>query len=567
MPVTVIKEELGQSMPPHGPHTVTVHIPGWDTAMLFRKGDKTIHAALKSMYPRFGPTNEAKQLAAAIHPKLSLPETYLCQPFASPDVFAAASEYAFSHWRKEEFKLEPSELLFRVVDIADTRLYVLAYPAAKGPGIMGVWQNLGGGISTRLAEHLLAHIETLAVDSFEASGSDGVAALEKVPETTYLPEGDAHQQIRERIVELLQRVPVGDVAQKVVPADVFLYNTGMAAVYRLHQAMLAVRPGTVVVLGAVFSNTWNLFKETPTRSKHFGRCDAESGVMDKLEEYLAGEQDAGRQVSYVFAEFPSNPILVSIDLKRLRMLADEYGFAVVLDETIGSYSNIDVLPMADVLVTSLTKSFSGYANVMAGSVVVSPSSTLDSLLKSTLTARFRNELFLPDASVLLSNSQDYLPRSTILNRNALTLAKFLLTHSASESSPITGVLYPPMTNTLANYTAHMRPATADFTPGYGCLLSIDFSNAATAKAFYDNLAVYHGPHLGAHRTLAFPFNDAIWGGGADPLTDPDFMYHISYGLRPEQVRVAVGLESEEELVDTFAYALQFAVAAAAAAEK
>jgi cystathionine beta-lyase/cystathionine gamma-synthase len=52
--------------------------------------------------------------------------------------------------------------------------------------------------------------------------------------------------------------------------------------------------------------------------KHFGRCDAESGVMEALVEWLAGERAAGRKVGYVFAEFPSNPILVSVDLRRLR---------------------------------------------------------------------------------------------------------------------------------------------------------------------------------------------------------------------------------------------------------
>jgi cystathionine beta-lyase/cystathionine gamma-synthase len=35
----------------------------------------------------------------------------------------------------------------------------------------------------------------------------------------------------------------------------------------------------------------------------------------------------------------------------------------VIDDTIGSFCNIDVLPVADVVVTSITKSLSGYANV------------------------------------------------------------------------------------------------------------------------------------------------------------------------------------------------------------
>jgi cystathionine beta-lyase/cystathionine gamma-synthase len=35
----------------------------------------------------------------------------------------------------------------------------------------------------------------------------------------------------------------------------------------------------------------------------------------------------------------------------------------VIDDTIGSFCNVDVSPVADVIMTSMTKSLSGYANV------------------------------------------------------------------------------------------------------------------------------------------------------------------------------------------------------------
>lgn len=54
------------------------------------------------------------------------------------------------------------------------------------------------------------------------------------------------------------------------------------------------------------------------------------------------------------------------DLLRLRRLADRYGFVLVVDETIGTFGNVDLLGDADIVVTSLTKTFSGYADVMGG---------------------------------------------------------------------------------------------------------------------------------------------------------------------------------------------------------
>jgi cystathionine beta-lyase/cystathionine gamma-synthase len=202
---------------------------------------------------------------------------------------------------------------------------------------------------------------------------------------------------------------------------------------------------------------------------------------------------------------------------------------------------------------------------MGGSIVLPPSSPHHAALKATLTTQFGNEYFHADAAKLLANSASYHARSTILNRNALTLATYPQKTSQSPTSPTTAVLYPPFTDTAQNYTALMRapytPPTSPeqkqegekFTPGHGCLLALEFTTLRVARAFYDVLSVYHGPHLGAHHTLAFPFNDAIWG------TDPEAAAYLrTYGAKAEQVRVSVGLEDEGELVDTFAAALEVA---------
>jgi len=68
----------------------------------------------------------------------------------------------------------------------------------------------------------------------------------------------------------------------------------------------------------------------------------------------------------LFTEFPSNPLLRSANLPRLRALADKYDFLIVIDKTIGNFVNVDVLPYADIVVSSLSKIFSGAANVMGG---------------------------------------------------------------------------------------------------------------------------------------------------------------------------------------------------------
>jgi cystathionine gamma-synthase len=84
--------------------------------------------------------------------------------------------------------------------------------------------------------------------------------------------------------------------------------------------------------------------------------------LDDLERRLQG----GERYLALFTEFPGNPLLKSPDLQRIRALADTYDFAVVIDETVGNFLNVNVLPYSDVVVSSLTKVFSGDSNVMGG---------------------------------------------------------------------------------------------------------------------------------------------------------------------------------------------------------
>jgi cystathionine gamma-synthase len=90
--------------------------------------------------------------------------------------------------------------------------------------------------------------------------------------------------------------------------------------------------------------------------------------IKELENILEQEQSSSATppVLALFTEFPSNPLLRSPNLPRFRDLADKYDFLIVVDDTIGNFGNVDVLPYADIVVSSLSKIFSGGANVMGG---------------------------------------------------------------------------------------------------------------------------------------------------------------------------------------------------------
>lgn len=96
--------------------------------------------------------------------------------------------------------------------------------------------------------------------------------------------------------------------------------------------------------------------------------------INALEKILveAEENPDEPRILALFCEFPSNPLLRSPDLVRIRELADKYGFFIVVDETIGNFINVEVVTFADIVVSSLTKIFSGDANVMGGRLVCVP---------------------------------------------------------------------------------------------------------------------------------------------------------------------------------------------------
>ena len=71
------------------------------------------------------------------------------------------------------------------------------------------------------------------------------------------------------------------------------------------------------------------------------------------------------QPAAVIVELPSNPLLRCMDLPGVSALARSRGIPVIADDTIGTGINLNALPYADLIFTSLTKSFAGRGDVMA----------------------------------------------------------------------------------------------------------------------------------------------------------------------------------------------------------
>ncbi|OAP65285.1 hypothetical protein AYL99_01257 [Fonsecaea erecta] len=534
-----IQTPYGTALPPAPRHAITVHLPLWQSIVRFRDHDPELFKALKSMYPRFVLHKDVLELTEKIVEVAGV-EGQGCFVFPSSQSARDCEEYATSPSRGEG--AIPGDKISVRVFKAHVPLHAVFFPAESLATVHGFWVNAGVGISSRLAEDSLKHI----------SGLREVHEDEQQLATTETTDTGARQQVKERIAGLLNRAPTDPQrTARVLASDVYLFSTGMASIYWVHRYLLSKYAAPSVLFGFSFHSTIHVLEDFGPGVEFLGLGSEQD--LDRLEKHLTTTQRGlGKTVQAIWAEFPSNPLLSTPDLRRLRQLADEHGALLVVDDTVGSFCNVDVLGVADIVVTSLTKSFSGYADVMAGSAVLSPLSSRYGELKALFDTEHHDDLYIRDAETLAHNSLDYLERSVVLNRNAEKLVDYLQSKAQDPTSSVKRVFYPTVNlDTLPNYTPWMRRPTPEFPhPGYGCLLSVEFRDIEATIAFYDNLHVHKGPHLGAHLTLALPYSLGVYGNEAE--------WASGYGVRQEQVRISVGLEDTEELVERLRWAVEAA---------
>lgn len=156
----------------------------------------------------------------------------------------------------------------------------------------------------------------------------------------------------------------------VTEKDVYLYPTGMSAIYNAHRIALTLFPQRKsICFGFPYTDTLKVLQKFGPGCYFYGHGednDIETMEKDILERTIGENVAEEDKILAVVCEFPSNPLLKSSNLIRLGELAEKYGFLVIVDETLGNFVNCRILEFADILVSSLSKIFSGDSNVMGG---------------------------------------------------------------------------------------------------------------------------------------------------------------------------------------------------------
>ncbi|TFK26083.1 PLP-dependent transferase [Coprinopsis marcescibilis] len=339
--------------------------------------------------------------------------------------------------------------------------------------------------------------------------------------------------------------------------DVVLYPTGMTAIWNAHQlAMQVLGQEKSVCFGFPYTDTLKILQKWGPGCHFLGHgLDSDIDELEKILEKESAEKPGRRSIVGLFTEFPSNPLLRSANLPRLRQLADKYDFLIIIDETIGNLVNVKVIQYADIVVSSLTKIFSGASNVMGGSLMFNPKGRHYATLKQQLANSFEDLYFEEDAIYMERNSRDFRKRIHAIDKNAEAVCDLLQSRSQAGGYPnaaIKEVFYPKYVT--AEHYEHCRvksSASEDGRAGgYGGLFSLTFTSLAASSGFFDALPCHKGPSLGTNFTLACPFTILAH------FTELDWA--AEYGVEEGLVRISVGLEDTENLLRAFHTALKAA---------
>lgn len=476
-----LTDDLGLPMP-DDPHAVSACLPLWRHNVGYEEGDATVLDALQAAYPRF-----------RFHPKiLELCSQQLDRddskglPFASEQAAQRAIAYVTASGGTVD----------RTAIIGGDAIGVIV-PDDSFPLLKQYWQHAGENLSSRSAELLL----------------NGKAAT--------CTEISERKLCRERVAAL----------HATIVDHVFLFPSGMAAIACAWRIIQQVSSGPTCQFGFPYVDTLKIQQRFPNSQHAFYPVGNEAELKQ-----LAIQCRSSPPVA-VFCEVPTNPLLGTPDLPGLRQLADQYDFLLVVDDTLGACQNLNVEPFADLIVTSLTKYFSGYGNVLAGSLVVPTEGRRHGELATAISDEFEETLADCDARVLAKNSADLDVRISRINDNANQLAEFL-THQPAVAS----VFYPSQDS--RSYEAIRRPGG-----GYGGLLSVVLKDPqSTTTAVFDALRVCKGPNLGTNFTLCCPYTILAH---YDELP-----FAETCGVSRWLLRISVGMEPIEDLKQRFLAAFQ-----------
>lgn len=484
--------ECGQTLPVDNVHAVSVSMPHIQDVIDYEKQTPEILEQIKSGYPRFVLHPYLKKLGLYIKDKYNICDDYEVVLLSSKKAVELISDKYFIHNKVEVD--EPFGVI--LVQNGTSQLQkVLMYI-----------QHVGCNLSSRLAEDYL----------FEVGLIDSIHEEE-------IEEESVSKDI---IIDTLAN------AYNQPKQNVCLAPSGMNAIYSVVRGLNSIQNHngrTVLVqFGWLYLDTMNIVNHHYNQAKIF----PDILNLDLLEDYLKID---GNKVSAIITEVPTNPLLKTVDIKRLRRLCDEYNIPLVIDTTFATPFNLNLEAYADIFVESLTKFACGNADVLMGAMILNKRHNLSHM--SVEFFKHCDPVYIKDMQRLALQIQGYEDRVKKISTNTKKLVEYFKT-----CPYIKHIYYCLNDENKDNYAQTMRDDNS-----LTGIVSVTFNKEF--KDVYNRLNFAKGPSLGTEFTLLMPYTYlAHW----DLIISEEgnkFLEEI--GLPIDLLRISVGTEPIDEIIKEF----------------
>ena len=239
----------------------------------------------------------------------------------------------------------------------------------------------------------------------------------------------------------------------------------------------------------------------------------------------------------IYVEAISNPTLQVSDLKAAAAFAKEHGLVSIIDNTFPSPINFRPAEWGfDVSLHSCTKYLNGHSDIVGGACI----GRADLIEKITHKLNHLGGSMDPHAAFLLHRGMKTLAlRVRCQNESAMKIARFLEAHAAIEK-----VNYPG----LESHPRHQR--ARDLFDGFSGMLSFEIKGGVDAAEKFMQKARLPivAPSLGGVETLITRPSTTSHSG----MSRED---RARLGITDSLIRVSVGIEAAEEMIEDFDQAL------------
>lgn len=254
------------------------------------------------------------------------------------------------------------------------------------------------------------------------------------------------------------------------------------------------------------------------------------------------DEDFADNVTMVFLESPSNPLLRVSDIAAIAEIAHRNGAIVVVDNTFMTPLLQKPLDLgADISVQSATKYLGGHADLLGGVAATNDDALAERLWHLQMIT---GAMLSPtDSYRLLQEVKTLKLRLTQQQKNTIEVINYLEAHPA-----VKRVLYA---GSHSEYEVQVHARQAN---GLGALISMELVDGADLPAFLEALKIFsHAVSLGGIESLVV--RPALMVQAAYTQAHRD-----EYGVSDNLIRLAIGIEEIEDIIEDLERGLTAALA-------